>query len=150
MGKQVKIFEIDHYTVAEERIPKIKDRLDWEHIDSVDWERLTKQVEKASSDVVVVEGIFAFDPRLLPYYSKKVLIEIDRATFFQRRKNEIRWGDEPFWYLEHVWESNQKLIKAASPDIKLKFDAPDNVNQVLDLINQRLSLKTPTHGSISG
>ena len=143
-------FEMDHYTVKEELIPKVKDRLDWEHPESIDWDRLVKQVKKASATIVLVEGIFAFDPRIASLYSKKVLIEIDQATFMQRRKSEIRWGVEPLWYLEHVWVTNQKLVRAATPDIELKFDGTDNLQKVMNLITTDTSFKNRTNGTISG
>ncbi len=134
----VKTFEMDHYTVEKELIPKIKDRLDWEHPDSIDWERLVKQVEKSTADVVLVEGIFAFDRRMLPFYSKKILIEVDKSTFYERRNKEIRWGEEPDWYLDHVWESNQKLVNASPPDVRLNYNGTDNLEKVMSRIERDL------------
>ncbi len=148
-GLEVKVFEMDHYTVKKEQIPRVKDRLDWEHPDSIDWDRLTTQIKKSTVDVILVEGIFAFDHRISPLYSKKVLIELDKETFLRRRQSEIRWGEEPSWYLEHVWKTNQALIKLATPDLRLMFDGTDNVKRVMDMITPHLSAKRPTHGSIS-
>ncbi len=148
-GLEVKVFEMDHYTVEKALIPKVKDRLDWEHPDSIDWDRLVFQVRKSIADVILVEGIFAFDTRIASLLSKKVLIEVDKDTFLERRQKEIRWGKEPPWYLEHVWETNQKLVKTAIPDIRLKHDGPDNTQKVLNLIKSDLSFKNSSHGSIS-
>lgn len=137
-GLSVKVFEIDHYTIEKDQIPSIKDRLDWEHPESIDWERLVTQIQKATADVVLIEGIFAFDTRLVSFYSKKILIEVDHSTFMERRKKEIRWGEEPLWYLDHVWETNQQLIKSAAPDLRFTHDQLDMPEQAMKLIQPAL------------
>lgn len=133
-GIDVKIFEIDHYTVEEDQIPTVKDRLDWEHPDSIDWDRLIRQIEKATTQVVIIEGIFIFHSRLLPFYSKTILVEQGKEIFYERRKREIRWGDEPMWYLDHVWSTNQKLVKLAKPDLRLKPDDQNKLETALKMV----------------
>ncbi|MEP5611926.1 MAG: AAA family ATPase [Cyclobacteriaceae bacterium] len=134
-GIDVKVFEIDHYTVEKDQIPSVKDRMDWEHPDSINWDRLVRQIEKATARVVIIEGIFVFHSSLLPFYSKTILIEQEKDTFYQRRKKEIRWGDEPLWYLDHVWDTNQKLIKLVTPDLRLKSSDPNMLDIALKYLN---------------
>jgi len=133
-GIEVKIFEIDHYTVEKDQIPMTKDRLDWEHPGSIDWDRLVRQIEKVTTQVVIIEGIFAFHERLLPFYSKKILIEQEKKLFYERRQKDIRWGDEPLWYLDHVWDTNQKLVKLATADLRLKPNDQHKLETALKLV----------------
>ncbi|MEP1097444.1 MAG: AAA family ATPase [Cyclobacteriaceae bacterium] len=133
-GIDVKVFEIDHYTVEKDQIPSVRDRLDWEHPDSIDWDRLVRQIEKASAQVVIIEGIFVFHSRLLPFYSKTILVEQEKEIFYERRTKEIRWGDEPMWYLDHVWDTNQKLVSLATPDLRLKPGDPNKLEASLKLV----------------
>lgn len=96
----------DEFVKEEQDIPMIKDRIDWESPDSIDLPRLLQEIAAAKEKFnhVIVEGIFAFSfPTLNDYYDKAILTEIDKETFWERRKQETRWGKEPDWFLEHVW-----------------------------------------------
>ena len=120
--------------MEKDQIPTVKDRLDWEHPDSIDWDRLITQIEKTKAQVLIIEGIFVFDSRLLPFYSKTILVEQDKEIYYERRKKEIRWGAEPLWYLDHVWTTNQKLVSLASPDLRLKPNDQNKLEVSLKLV----------------
>ena len=60
-GKKVKILDQDKFIIDKRQIPRIKDRLDWEHPDSIDWSTLTGEIHfNDKYDLKIVEGIFAF------------------------------------------------------------------------------------------
>ncbi len=102
----------DEFVRPESDIPKVKERTDWEHPASIDFERIKAEVkaQKRNYDLIIVEGLLAFyDPELAAMLDLTVLIKISQETFMERRKKENRWGKEPDWYLDHVWESYLKF-----------------------------------------
>ncbi len=124
-GKSTRVFDMDDYMVAIEKIPKIRDRTDWEHSNSVDWDKLIGEIHLTPEVVVIVEGIFVFaNDDLLHMLDIKIKMNITRETFLERRKAETRWGEEPEWYLEHVWRSNNELNQLAKADITINPDRP--------------------------
>lgn len=108
----VLILAQDEFVRPESEIPKIKNRTDWEHPASIDFERIKAEVkaQKRNYGLIIVEGLLAFyDPFLAAMFDKSVLMKISRQTFMERRKQETRWGEEPDWYLDHVWDSYMKF-----------------------------------------
>lgn len=98
----------DDYAFPTELIPNIKDRIDWEHPDSIDHKAFRKAlIAKAkSNDLVIAEGLMVFHDKLTNVlYDKILLVEIDYNTFLERKKYDHRWGHEPDWYVNHIWES---------------------------------------------
>lgn len=109
--QNVRVFSQDDFVKPANEIPKIRDRTDWELPESIDHHRLANEVEKAleSEPLIIVEGLFAFNFQSLNrLYHKCLLVEIDEPTFLERRKKEIRWGEEPLWFIQHVWGSYLK------------------------------------------
>jgi len=99
----------DYYVLPENQLPLIRDHIDWERPETMNWQRLLRDVERAiSSDhqLVIVEGLFAFqNAKINHYYTRAFFVEIDKATFLERKKDDLRWGQEPQWYMDHVWQS---------------------------------------------
>lgn len=107
-GKSCLILSQDDYVKPEHLIPKIRDRIDWEVPASIDWKKLKNKVEamKASFRVIIVEGLFAFtDHELTAMYDQKYFMQISKETFLARKAIDDRWGPEPDWFIEHIWES---------------------------------------------
>lgn len=107
-GKTVAVLHQDDFTQPKRLIPRIRYKIDWEHPGSMDFRRLEKAILEAREkyDIVIAEGILVFyDPAVDALFDERILLEIDRDTFMERRAKEIRWGREPRWYLEYVWES---------------------------------------------
>lgn len=107
--KQVCILHQDKYIQPEHSIPKIKGRIDWEHPYSLDFDKLidlVKEMEK-KYPVVIVEGLMAFHhPELLKMMDRKIYIRISKDAFLNRKTLDNRWGNEPDWYINHIWESH--------------------------------------------
>ena len=114
-GKKAIIFHQDDFVFPETQIPKIKNKTDWESPQSIDFELYREVVElfKTRFDVVIAEGLFAFyDEKMNELYDKKFQVKISKRTFLIRRAMNIRWGYEPTWFIDHVWQSFLKFGKA--------------------------------------
>ncbi|MFN3782422.1 MAG: uridine kinase [Spirosomataceae bacterium] len=107
-GKKVLIFHQDDFVLPDTLIPKIKQRIDWESPNSIDHTMLAAIVREFKNrvDIVIVEGLFAFfEPQLDSLYDKRVLVKISKRTFLIRKGMDNRWGYEPTWYINHIWQS---------------------------------------------
>lgn len=110
LGNCIKI-DLDEFILPEDQLPRINELIDWERPETVDWFRLLDFIKgkKQGKEYIIVEGIFALsDKSLIDKSDFIVLLEIDKRTYLNRRKAETRWGNEPEWFLEHVWESHLK------------------------------------------
>ncbi len=135
-GKLTGILHQDEYVMAGYSAPLINGIFDWEHPGSIDFNRLKHDLlwMKGHLDVVILEGLFAFsDPDLVSNYDKKIYIDLDYNTFYERKKLDSRWGKVPEWYLEHIWKSHIKF-GLPSDDIdcfRLNGTSFDNLKSVL-------------------
>lgn len=90
------------------RIPRIKGRVDWEHPDSIDHDMLRENIvaEARRTEFLIVEGLMMlWDKQTRLLFDKCIFIEIDKGTFIRRKLLDQRWGIEPDWYKEHIWQS---------------------------------------------
>lgn len=129
----------DDFVKPESKIPTVRDRVDWEHPKSVDWNKWYRFLDKSLSEYnyVIAEGIFVCHSK--EHCSKAHLIIellIDEATFKARRNHENRWGDEPSWYLAHVWESHKQNHNPHQVDPQLSLTDPseDDLNNIIHLL----------------
>ena len=101
----------DDYINAGYDIPQIQERIDWEVPESIDFVRLSYDFKWISENVeiVILEGIFAFyDNEINKMYDKKIFVDLDYEDFISRKTQDKRWGTEPSWYIQHIWNSYQK------------------------------------------
>ncbi len=106
--KRSLIISMDDFVLEANKIPKIKDRVDWETPASVDYEQIKKRIEEAVDeyDFVITEGILIFySEKVNQLFDKRIFIDIPKSLFYIRRHSETRWGEEPKWYIDYVWES---------------------------------------------
>ncbi len=109
--KKVKILCQDSYVKPESKIPLIRDHIDWETPASIDFKKFYNAIVIASEqyEVVIAEGLMIYYHRqTVDLFNKRLFVEIDKATFLKRKARDLRWGKEPAWYMEHIWESYQK------------------------------------------
>ena len=107
-GLRISILCQDDFVKAVENIPRIQDRIDWESPDSIDHMRLiqTILIESKHYDLVIAEGLMIFyNPEVTALFDKRIFVSIDYQIFKQRKMLDNRWGHEPDWYVEHIWES---------------------------------------------
>ncbi|MEM6802571.1 MAG: hypothetical protein AAF696_14275 [Bacteroidota bacterium] len=98
----------DEFVKAEANIPLIRDHIDWEIPASIDLPAWKAAVEKgkAAHEVLILEGLFAFAfSELNAIYDKSILVEIPKEIFLQRKREDLRWGKEPEWYIQYIWEA---------------------------------------------
>ena len=120
MGKKAIVFHQDDFVFPETKIPKIKDRTDWESPQSIDHELLYEVVAdfKNRFDVVIVDGFYVYiDPTLNAIFDVRLFLKISKKTFFLRKAKDTRWGYIPKWYYDHIWQAFQKF---GIPDFKTK------------------------------
>lgn len=103
----------DDLLLPDDQLAQIKGRVDWEKPETIDSQKQQDIIEDAFTrkDIIVIEGIF-IHPAFTPQLDKFIYLEIDKSEFFERRKDETRWGIEEEWYLEHVWESHQNFYRS--------------------------------------
>ena len=107
--KKIKILCQDHFAMPTQQIPKINGHTNWEIPESIDFEKFYNKIleEKNKNNIVVAEGLFVFyEKRLLELFNKKIFITISKKTFLERKSIDYRWGEEPDWYMEHIWDSH--------------------------------------------
>lgn len=108
---QCQIIEQDRFVHSLDKIPVIHGKLDWEHPDSIDFEKLKQAIVKAanSKKYTIVEGLLAFHwPELNELFDLNIFLKITKEEFIRRKEEDERWGMEPDWYIEHIWDSYEK------------------------------------------
>ncbi len=130
-SKKVIIICQDDYAMPKDKIPLINDHLDWERPESINFisyeKVVTEGIEK--NDIVIIEGIFAFyNYSINKPIDKKIFLTLDRRFFFMRKNIDLRWGKEPDWYVEHIWNNHEKYCKQNIPDDALRIKAGRDIN----------------------
>jgi nicotinamide/nicotinate riboside kinase len=130
-SKRVWILDQDDFVKPDDQLPKIQDRIDWEHPESIDLPSLLSEIAIASknNDIVIIEGLLAFYfDELNARYDYSIFVQISKETFIFRRQQETRWGTEPKWYVEHVWISHLIFGQFAEADLTIsgENELPDS------------------------
>lgn len=108
-NSDVCILHQDEFIQPLDQMPKVEGHIDWEHPNSIDWKALIDRVkvEKEMNKYVVVEGLMVFwSKELLSLMDKKIYLTISKKAFLSRKTLDNRWGNEPVWYIEHIWENH--------------------------------------------
>lgn len=112
--KSVKILCQDNFAMPTPNIPKINEHTNWEIPASIDFDRFYKEIliESKKYDIIIDEGLFVFyEERLNRLYDKMIYMSISQETFVERKMKDLRWGQEPRWYIEHIWKSHHKFFE---------------------------------------
>jgi len=99
----------DDYASPIAEIPSINGHVDWERPESINLAKYYNHIIEAQQhyDIVIAEGLFAFcDEHINSHYEKRIFLTIDKQTFWERKLKDFRWGKEPEWYMEHIWQSH--------------------------------------------
>lgn len=121
------LLALDDYVLPKNQLPRIIQAEDWEHPLSVDWNRLFSVIEDCENDcdLILIEGILAFaHPDLNHRYSGGIYLRLPRKSYWEMRHQETRWGNEPDWYLDYVWEAHQVYGKP-NPLLSNWLELPD-------------------------
>lgn len=138
--RKVAILHQDDYIKAGYNIPPIKDQIDWEDPESIDFHSLLYDLHWFANtvDILILEGLFAFfDEKINRYFDKRILIEIDFETFMERKKVDDRWGKIPSWYIHHIWSNYFKygLPPSRNECLILSGEEELPMQKILDYIN---------------
>ena len=142
-GKSATIVCQDDYTLDEDQIPNHYEHTDWEIPESINIENYIADVKEAISnnDIVICEGLFPFYwDELNELYDRQIYLELDKNEFLLRKEMDDRWGEEPRWYMRHIWDNHQiygKIKNKTEEDIYINanhgvFDIDEIIKQ-LDL-----------------
>lgn len=118
----VLILHQDEFIQPMDKMPRISEHIDWEHPKSLNFESLIKKIEEAKegNKTIIVEGLMVFwNPELLKILDHKIFLSIRKETFLSRKTLDNRWGDEPDWYIQHIWDSHfiYGLLPEGEPNV---------------------------------
>ena len=106
--KKVEIISQDNFAFNEDMIPRIKNEIDWECPDSIDFNRFREGIRNAEKehDIVIAEGLLVFyEQETNVLFDKKIFIQLPENVFRERKISDKRWGSFPDWYIDHIWNS---------------------------------------------
>lgn len=131
--QKIRFVHGDDVVKAVQDIPKINGRTDWECVESFDYDKILKRInDDFDSDLIVCEGILIFhNTELFDLFDKKIITEIGKDCFYKRKSQDKRWGYEPDWYIDYIWDSyiehyqelnNNKEILKVNGEISLDMN----------------------------
>jgi len=123
-NKSIFLIEMDEFVRNEADIPKVRDHIDWENPISVDFNKLKVALTSAldAYDIVITEGILIFySAEVNKLFDKRIFINVPKSVFCKRKREDKRWGSEPDWYIDYIWESYLKYGKLKDADHKTLY-----------------------------
>ncbi len=144
----VRILCQDDFVLPVGQIPMVRDHIDWETPASIDFNRLRQTLAASGAFAwVIVEGLLVFsDPQLFRTYDFTIFIDIPKDLFLTRKATDLRWGAEPDWYIEYIWESfldHGQFPAGRDPDLRLDGSQDFDVELIADLLKQDQSRGLP-------
>ena len=135
--KKIKILCQDDFVFPMDKQPMVKERIDWENPASIDFSKFKTAIIKnqGNFDIVIAEGLMVYYNRgISRLYDKKVFIEISKRNFLRRKSIDRRWGEEPNWYVEHIWTSYMKYGRIPRNDQSFFLTFANNID-VTEVVN---------------
>ncbi|QSE98140.1 nucleoside/nucleotide kinase family protein [Fulvivirga lutea] len=123
--KNVKIISQDDFALDKAELPTFHGMTDWEHPNGINFDSLRKTVlqESKKYPYLITEGFLIYhDDELRSLIDFKIFIDINEATFLNRKMKDDRWGKTPIIYVSHIWDSYLKYGKISDQGIDLKLD----------------------------
>ncbi len=78
-----------------------------------------------------------YDKRLVKLFDRKIFIDISKDTFLNRKVEDLLWGREPDWYIEHIWGSYLKYGTIPKDDpsyLVIKGDGIVDLEKVYEFV----------------
>lgn len=135
LPKKVIIFCQDDFVRPQNEIPKINGKTDWERPESINFDNYIAHLIVASQNynIVIAEGLFAFHDLVLNnLYDKRLFLSINENLFFKRKGIDDRWGIEPDWYMQNIWNS---YLKYGQPNLNETDIISINAAKSIDMDN---------------
>lgn len=129
----------DDFIKAIENIPLIRERIDWEHPDSIDHNRFLQAIQNEAlvNEIVIAEGLMIFwNQPLFTLLDKKIFVELTHTKFMERKSLDNRWGHEPDWYIEHIWNSYLKYGQPPAVDntFRVNGNFKPSLNHIIEYL----------------
>lgn len=128
----IKTLPQDDFVKPVDEIPLINGHIDWESPESIDFPRYKNAIVAASeiSDIVIAEGLLSvYNPDIVQLFDKIIFITLSFTEFNRRKQNDLRWGKEPDWYIQHIWKSYLRYgQRPSNNDNTLLIDGEFNFN----------------------
>lgn len=140
--KKVLIISQDDFVFPDNEIPKINNKTDWESPRSINFRAIVNKIKtsRTTYDVIIVEGILAFYNKLLNrLYNRNIFIHVERHVFFNRKKEDKRWGPVAEWYIKHIWDSYSQYGKRHLPEdniLLLDGTKQHDLSEVLEFLEK--------------
>ncbi|MGC8866286.1 MAG: uridine kinase family protein [Bacteroidales bacterium] len=102
------IISLDDCVLPEAMIPRIRNHINWEIPESIDYTLLRHKMETLSekAQVIILEGLFVFSvPEIFSLLHLGIFLTISRRKFIAEKKMDDRWGIEPLWYIYYIWKA---------------------------------------------
>ncbi|MCD6333394.1 MAG: hypothetical protein J7L89_08985 [Bacteroidales bacterium] len=132
----VPVFSQDDFVWPESQIPLIRDHIDWECPESIDFHRFKNEILASlkQNPYVITEGLMLYHDRdLFRHIDIRIFIELSEKDFYARKSLDLRWGAEPDWYINYIWEAYQRYGKFPAghhPDILLDGSRDFNLDDL--------------------
>jgi nicotinamide/nicotinate riboside kinase len=140
-GETAIVLHQDNFVMPESDIPKIRHRIDWECPQSIDFQQFKSEILEVKRHYkhVITEGLLNFwDDNINLLFDKKIFVKISKETFLERRNKEKRWGFEPKWFYEHVWQSHEKYGKIGLDEATIVLSGEEEFDE--NLINRAIEI----------
>ena len=145
LGTQLKnatVLHQDEYALPKDELPEINGIPDWEVPESIAWDTWHKAITQAKNhyDYVIIEGILVFaNTNINALIDQSIFLNIDKENFLKRRLKEKRWGKEPEWFIEYVWEAHLKygLPPSDLQAIQIKDITTNQYFEVLAVVKEQ-------------
>lgn len=140
-GKTAIVLYQDDFVFPTSQIPKVRDKVDWENPASINHELFREMVKFYSSrfEILILDGFLIYhDPKLGEIIDKRIFVNISKETFLKRKELDLRWGDIPRWFFEHIWES-YKVFGIPNFEeneyLRISGETEYNLDKVLEILN---------------
>lgn len=137
-GFSVAVLDQDDYVLPQELIPRISNHIDWEIPESIDWGSFHSAIREmhADKDVVIAEGLLVFyQETLFSLYDHTIFLSLDYETFYRRKVVDLRWGKEPDWYINHIWQAHQQYGQPpVHPTLSIDATHPLRIQEIYQLL----------------
>lgn len=130
----------DNFANSTPNIPKIKGHTNWEIPESININKFYQKIIESATqyEIVIAEGLFVyFENKLTELYDKSIYMTISKETFLDRKKDDLRWGKEPDWYIEYIWESHFQFcseINSRKNAFHVSGEIPVDFNSVIQYL----------------
>lgn len=131
------IIHLDDYVKPHAELPLIKEHIDWEIPDSIDYSRALEEIAGSPRNLVIVEGHLAFCNSELDFlYQRRIHINLDESEFRARKEQDQRWGEEPSWYIDYIWEAYLRYGKPTDSRRFLSLDGGKDfsIEQIMEYL----------------